>query len=140
MIKELKRAPVDTSLTDYVVSLAVGQFRSADDYEARGEAMANDLADGVTPESVKQFRLAVLKLRNEPGLINQVYKYKDEVYETILPGYGKPSKDVTGGSFFVIGPEKQMVAYEVYLKSVEGASTTLYRLYPRDFWMVDDAK
>ena len=138
VIKELKRAPVDTSLTDYVISLAVGQFRSADDYEARGEAMANDLADGVPPESVRRFRLAVLKLRNQPGLINQVYKYKDEVYETILPGYGKPSKDVAGGSFFVIGPEKQMAAYEAYLKSVEGASTTLYRLYPRDFWLVNE--
>ena len=45
-------------------------------------------------------------------------------------------KDVAGSNYFVIGPEKQMTAYEAYLKSAEGADTKLYRLYPRDFWMV----
>jgi hypothetical protein len=44
-------------------------------------------------------------------------------------------KDIPGRNFFVIGPEKQMAAYEAYLKSVEGADTQLYRLYPRDFWL-----
>ncbi|SDD42246.1 Zn-dependent peptidase, M16 (insulinase) family [Mucilaginibacter pineti] len=136
VIDEIKKSPVDSSMTDYVVSLAVGRFRSADDYENRGEAMAADLVDGMTPDLIKQFRLAILKLRKEPGLVTEIYKRKDQVYETILPGYGKPSKDVAGGSFFVIGPEKQMVAYEAYLKSVNGADTKLFRLYPRDFWMV----
>lgn len=137
VIDEIKRSPVDTALTDYVVSGAVGAFRSAGDYEARGEAMANDLADSTPPELVKKFRLAILKLRKEPGLINKIYTYKDEVYETILPGYGKPAKDIAGGNYFVIGPEKQMQAYENYLKSADGAETILYRLYPRDFWMID---
>jgi hypothetical protein len=44
-------------------------------------------------------------------------------------------KDIAGRNFFVIGPEKQMAAYEAYLKSVEGADTQLHRLYPRDFWL-----
>lgn len=136
IIDEIKKSPEDSSLLDYVVSLAVGGFRSASDYEIRGEAMANDLVDGITPDVVKAFRLAILRLRKQPGLIDQVYKYKDEVYEKILPGYGISSKDVTGGNFFVIGPEKQMQPYEAYLKSVDGNDTKLYRLYPRDFWMV----
>jgi hypothetical protein len=38
--------------------------------------------------------------------------------------------------YFVIGPERQLDLYEAYLKSVEGADGRLYRLYPRDFWMV----
>jgi len=54
-----------------------------------------------------------------------------------LPGYGKSVKNVPGGIYFVIGPEKQMQAYEAYLKSVDGANTTLFRLYPRDFWMME---
>ncbi|WP_295798954.1 hypothetical protein [Mucilaginibacter sp.] len=137
VIDEIKRSPVDTGIMDYIVSGAVGGFRSAGDYETRGEAMANDLADGNLPENIKTFRLAILKLRKEPGIINKIYGYKDEVYQIILPGYGKPSKDLPGGNYFVIGPEKQMQAYETYLKSVDGAETTLYRLYPRDFWMVD---
>jgi Zn-dependent M16 (insulinase) family peptidase len=135
VINEIRHSPVDTTMLDYVVSLGVGAFRSADDYESRGEAMAVDLTDGTPPEIVRTFRKAVLGLRKEPGLIYEIYKYKDTVYEKILPGYGIPSKDVPGGSFFVIGPEKQMVAYEAYLKSVNGADTKLYRLYPRDFWM-----
>jgi hypothetical protein len=138
VIDEIKRSPVDTTMTDYVVSLAVGAFRSADDYEVRGEAMASDLADGRTPEMVSQYRKAILKLRNEPGLIYKIYGYKDGVYETILPGYGKSVKNVPGGIYFVIGPEKQMKAYETYLKSVDGADTTLFRLYPRDFWMANE--
>jgi len=138
VIDEIKRSPIDTSLLDYTISLAVGSFRSADDYENRGIAMANDLQDGYTPELVKNFRLAILKLRNKPGVIYDIYKNKDAVYETILPGYGTPSKDVVGGKYFVIGPEKQMAAYEAYLKSVDGNDTKLYRLYPRDFWMMHD--
>jgi Zn-dependent M16 (insulinase) family peptidase len=137
VIDEVKKAPVDTAITDYVVSLAVGYVRAADDYEARGKAMAANLVDGVTPDLIKRYRLAILKLRKEPGLVNQIYKYKDQVYEMILPGYGKPSKDVPGGSYFVIGPEKQMTAYEAYLKSTNGNDAKLIRLYPRDFWMVE---
>ncbi|HEY2350751.1 MAG TPA: hypothetical protein VGH64_17145 [Puia sp.] len=136
VIDNIKNSPVDTTILDYLISLSVGNFRSADDYESRGEAMAADLTDGRTPELIRNFRQSVLRLRKEPGLINKIYEYKDGVYETILPGYGKPSKDVAGGMFFVIGPEKQMAAYEAYLKSTNGADTKLYRLYPRDYWMV----
>ena len=45
------------------------------------------------------------------------------------------SADVADGSFMVIGPDKQLDAWESYLKSTEGASAKLYRLYGRDFWM-----
>ncbi len=87
---------------------------------------------------VRQYRLAILKLRKEPGLINQIYKQKDEVYGRLFPGYNIPSKEVSGGVYFVIGPEKQMAAYESYLKaSVNGPDIKLFRLYPGDFWMVE---
>ena len=59
-----------------------------------------------------------------------------EQLQTTLPKGTKLECSVTHGrNFFVIGPEKQMAAYEAYLKSVEGADTQLYRLYPRDFWL-----
>lgn len=136
VIDEIKKSPKDSTMLDYVVSLAVGGFISANDYEIRGEAIADELVDEEAPNVVKNFRLAILKLRKKQGLIDDIYKYKDDVYQKILPGYGEPSKDVKGGNFFVIGPERQMVAYEAYLKSVDGNDTELYRLYPRDFWMV----
>jgi Zn-dependent M16 (insulinase) family peptidase len=137
VINEIKHSPVDTLMLDYVISLAVGNFRSANDYESRGEAMAADLTDGIQPEMVRTFRKSILSLRKEPGLIYVIYKEKDTVYEKILPGYGIPSRDVGGGCFFVIGPEKQMASYEAYLRSTNGQDTKLYRLYPRDFWMVE---
>ena len=132
-IAEVKR-PMDSPLNEYVIALAFNS-RAASPYEARGEAMASNMADGITPELVANFRRAVLETRKMPVLSAELYKRKDKVYERVFPGYGAKGKDISGANYFVIGPEKQMAAYEAYLKSVEGADTQLYRLYPRDFWM-----
>jgi Zn-dependent M16 (insulinase) family peptidase len=137
VIDEIKRSPRDTSMKNYIISLAMSPTRAASDYEVRGEAMAADLEDGLTPASVRTFRKALLKVRNDGNLLDEVYKRKDEVYSTILPGYGTSPKQVKNGIYFVIGPEKQMAVYESYLRSVDGNGTNLYRLYPRDYWMVD---
>jgi len=130
---EVKR-PLDTPLAEYVIALTFNS-RAASPYEARGEAMASNMADGFTPDVVSRFRRAILEARKIPDLSAELYKRKDKVYERVFPGYGMKGKDVAGSNYFVIGPEKQMTAYEAYLKSVEGADTKLYRLYPRDFWM-----
>jgi hypothetical protein len=53
----------------------------------------------------------------------------------VLPGMGVQAKDVSGGVFFTIGPEKQLAAYEEYLKHAEGPQSRVWRLYPRDFWL-----
>ncbi len=135
VIDEIKRSPVDSGLGEYIIAGAFSAIRSANDYESRGEAMAADLTDGYAPEVTRRFRTAILELRKMPNLIEEVYKRKDLVYEKILPGYGIKSKDVEGGLFYVIGNEKQMTAYEAYLKSVNGADTKLYRIYPRDYWV-----
>jgi Zn-dependent M16 (insulinase) family peptidase len=131
---EVKR-PLDTPLAEYVVALAFNS-RAASPYEARGEAMAANMADGITPDVVANFRRAILETRKMPDLSAELFKRKDKVYERVFPGYGVRGKDVAGSNYFVIGPEKQMAAYEAYLRSAEGADTKLYRLYPRDFWMV----
>ena len=97
--------------------------------------MAADIADGMTAEVVSRFRRAVLELRKNPKLADELYKRMDQTYAQVLPGYGVKAKDVAGGIFFVIGPEKQFSVYEEYLKTVEGADTRVFRLYPRDFWL-----
>jgi hypothetical protein len=97
--------------------------------------MASNMADGITPEVVARFRRAILEARKIPNLLAELYRRKDMVYERVFPGYGMKGRDIAGRNFFVIGPEKQMTAYEAYLKSVDGADTQLYRLYPRDFWL-----
>jgi hypothetical protein len=35
----------------------------------------------------------------------------------------------------VIGNAKQLTAYQDYLHAAVGKTTTLYTLYPRDFWL-----
>ena len=132
-IGEVKR-PMSDQLAEYVIALTFSS-RASSPYEARGEAMASNMADGITPEVVSRFRRAILETRKIPDLSAQLYQRKDKVHERVFPGYGMKGKDIAGRNFFVIGAEKQMAAYEAYLKSVEGADTQLYRLYPRDFWL-----
>jgi hypothetical protein len=134
VIGEIKK-PMDKPLDDYVIS-QVFSSRAANPYESRGESMAADMANGQTPEVVAAFRKAVLEARKLPDLSKQLYARKDKVYERILPGYGAKAKDIAGGVFFTIGPEKQLTAYEAYLKNADGQDTKLHRLYPRDFWLV----
>jgi Zn-dependent M16 (insulinase) family peptidase len=135
VIEELKKAKPDPGLVEYAIAVAFSQFRSANPYESRGEQMANDIADGTPPETVRRFREALLALRNSPNLSDELFKRMPEVYGRILPGLGAKAADVKGGVFYVIGPEKQLTAYEQYLKTAEGADARLYRIYPRDYWI-----
>jgi hypothetical protein len=135
VIGELKKAEPDPALADYAIAGAFDGIRSAEPYEDRGEAMAADLADGLTPEVVSRFHQAILELRKRPDLAQELFRRMPKVYERVLPGMGIPTKQVPGGIYFVIGPEKQLQAYEAYLKQAEGPDTRLFRLYPRDFWV-----
>jgi hypothetical protein len=136
VIGELARARRDPSLVEYAVAQALGEFRSASSYEGRGEAMAADLVDGVTPERVRAFRKAVLELRAEPGLADALYDRMARVYGRVLPGFGVDPASVEGAIFYVVGPDKQFELYEAYLKSAVAPGAKLHRLYPRDYWIV----
>jgi hypothetical protein len=135
VIRELKNVQPDPALADYAIAGAFDGTRSALSFEERGEAMAEDLADGLTPEVVTRFHRAILDLRTRPDLADELFRRMPKVYERVLPGMGIHGKDVSGAVYFVIGPEKQLGAYEQYLKKVEGPDTRLFRLYPRDFWI-----
>ena len=70
-------------------------------------------------------RIGVAKLK-------ALFERKDRVYARMLPGYAKGS-EVPGGIYFVVGPDKQLDAWDAYLKESSGAR--LHRLYGRDFWV-----
>jgi Zn-dependent M16 (insulinase) family peptidase len=135
VIDELKKAKPDPGLVEYAIAVAFSQFRSASGYETRGEQMAADIADGTPPEAVRKFRQGLLDLRRTPNLSDELFKRMNTVYARILPGLGGKAASVEGGVFYVIGPEKQLTAYEQYLKTVEGADAKVYRIYPRDYWI-----
>jgi hypothetical protein len=135
VIDELRAAEPDPALVEYAVAQAFTGLRSAQTYETRGEAMAADLADGLTPDRVRTFRQATLALRGEPGLVDEVFGRMEDVYGRVLPGYGPASATVDGAVYLVIGPESQLRLWEEYLRAVEGEGAVLHRLYPRDFWI-----
>jgi len=140
VVDQLKNAPYDTSLADYAVSQAFASIRSGSTYESRGEDMAEDLADMLTPDVVRSFRTGIMKLRSKPGLYDELHKRMVSTYGEVLPAYGpscKESVEKSDAIYFVIGPEKQLSTYEEYLKSVEG-DVTLERIYPRDFWIISN--
>jgi Zn-dependent M16 (insulinase) family peptidase len=138
VIDELKKAKPDPGLVEYAIAVAFSQFRSASGYESRGESMANDIADGTPPDAVRKFRQGLLDLRKSPNLSEELFKRMNTVYARILPGLGAKASDVQGGVFYAIGPEKQLTAYEEYLKTVEGPGARLFRIYPRDYWIRAD--
>jgi len=125
----------DPGLGEYVMAQAFGESRASLTYEARAEGIAADLADGQPPEVVRRFRTAILALRGDPQLVDRLYERKDRVHGRLLPGYDAKGLDRSDGSFFVIGPDRQLHAWEQYLREVEGPGARLQRLYGRDFWM-----
>ena len=134
VIDTLKAEPRNTALAPYAVAQVFGESRAAGGYEDRAEAMAEDLADGQPPAQVRAFREAILKLASEATLGETLFDRKDKVLGRMLPGYNVKAAEVPGGIYFVIGPERQLDAWERYLKSAEGPETTLWRLFPRDYW------
>ena len=131
----IKDGQPDPALGEYVMAQAFGESRASLTYEARSEGIAADLADGQPPEMVRRFRSSILELRRDPRLVDKLYERKDRVHARLLPGYDAKGLDTANGSFFVIGPDKQLDAWEQYLQGVEGPGTRLQRLYGRDFWM-----
>jgi hypothetical protein len=131
----VKEGKLDRTLGDYVMASAFTETRASQTYEARAEGIAADLADGQPPEQVRAFRTALLDLRKDPKLVDKLYERKDRVHAGIVPGYDKKASEVADGSYMVIGPDKQLDAWEQYLKATEGDGAKLYRLYGRDFWM-----
>jgi Zn-dependent M16 (insulinase) family peptidase len=135
VVNELKNAPYDTSLGEYAIAKAFAAYRSGSSYEERGEAMAADLEDGVTPDAVRRFRQGVLALRDSHDLYGNLHSRMEFTYGEVLPGYGQKKADGSEAIYFIIGPEKQFRSYEEYLRSVEG-DVAVHRLYPRDYWLV----
>lgn len=140
VIDELKKAPRDVSLVDYAIAQVFGESHAAESFEARGEERANEATDDFIRQlgGVRVKRQAILDLRKIPDLSAKLYEAMDYVYGSVLPGYDKRFLDSTNGTYFVIGPERQMQLYEAYLKESVSPDAVLYRLYPRDFWMVGE--
>ncbi len=132
VVDQLKHAKADPNIARYAIAKAFDS-RIAAGYESRAFAMADDLVDGLTPEVVSGFRKAVLAQTDRPDLAQQLFQRLPAVYGKVMPGFGKPSAE--SPTNFVIGPAKQLDAYQDYLRAVVDKKAVVHRLYPRDFWI-----
>jgi len=136
VVEYLKAARPDPTLVEYAIAQSFTGTRAANSYESRGEAMSQNLADGLTPAIVSRFHKQILELRTlGPALVEELTKRKNTLPARVLPGLSAGTATTAGTVLFVIGPEKQFASWEQYLASVEGQTTTVARLYPRDFWL-----
>ncbi|MCK4303392.1 MAG: hypothetical protein KAY24_04075 [Candidatus Eisenbacteria sp.] len=131
---------------DYALANSFGDYRGGDTYISRGRAMADDYADGVTPERVADFKEGLLRLRRKwqqsseasgcsprkSGILQQIRSRIPSVLGPVLAGYGHAATEDRGAIHFMIAPEFQIRAFEEFLETREPGSR-LVRLYPRDF-------
>ena len=82
------------------------------------------------------FRKGILALRDKPGFYDTLQNLMKPTYGKVLPGYGPEIRSVPNAISFVIGPDKQLDSYQDYLKRFEADDAKLYRIYPRDYWIV----
>lgn len=136
VVNELKHAADNSRLVDYAIAQVFKYNRAASPYEMRGKAMAADLADGITPDKVRTYRSQVLQIRNIPDLYNKMKKRMPTSYGPVMIGYGPRLRAGDNNVFFIIGPEEQFESLQVLIGQTEG-ERTVYRLYPRDFWLTD---
>lgn len=134
VVNQLRNADPVPGLTDYAIAQVFGNSRAPSRYERRGEEMAANLADNITPEVVKTFRQKVLAQKDRKDLYKELESRMETVYGSALIGYGPPLAESEDGIFFLIGPESQFKSLENYIETTEGKQT-IYRLYPRDFWL-----
>lgn len=135
VVNILNEAEDNSQLVDYATALVFNPSRAPSRYESRGLAMAADLVDDRPPEMVAAFRQKVLDLKGQEGLYEQLKSRMQETYGPVLIGYGPPLSESKDGNFFLIGPEPQFESLEELISTTEGPEP-VYRLYPRDFWLV----
>ncbi len=131
VIAQLAAAKPDPNVARYAVAGAFDS-RVAERYEDRAMAMSADLADSIDPAAVKAYRQKILALAKRADLTTMLYARMVKVYAHVLPGLGAIDRSATN---FVIGPDKQLDAYQQYLTATVGNTALLHRLYPRDFWV-----
>src|SRR5204863_6532604 len=100
LVDVIKNSQQDDALGEYAIAQAFEASRASPVHEERARSIAADLADNVTPQLVRNFRSALLKLRNE-GLAAKLYERKDRVFARILPGYEANGRDPESRSFVI---------------------------------------
>ena len=121
----------DSSLVDYALQKTFPLPRSMSTFADRGRGIARDIRDGNDPATVRRFYQSILKLRNQPDLLQ-------EITEAVLPSISpvlvdsrfREQQREARSLFFFVGPEKLLADTKTRLHLPR-----LLRVYPSDFWI-----
>jgi hypothetical protein len=121
----------DLNPVDYVLSQIFAFSREMNTFSERGRALAQDVRDGNSPEKIRLFSEAILRLRQEPDLQSQVLGARITAICAVLLRDDCKIQQKTGRSlFFFVGSEKVLADAEKRL-----SIPTLFRVWPSDFWL-----
>ncbi len=139
VVDELDQADFESTLVPYTIAQAFRINRAGDRYESRGYDMAADIADGITPDSVRSFRTRILELDTSKDLTTELRSRMKSVNGKVLPGLDTQSAVSPETHYFVIGSPSQLDSFDGYLDNVNDG-LRIHRLYPRDFWLPESGK
>jgi hypothetical protein len=121
----------DPYLVDYALRQLFSLPRSIYTFSIRERAFAQEMRDGNTPEKVRRFYEALLKLRHDPALLSQLTAGgKDSLCGILLEEKCGIEQRVNHSLFFFVGSEKILSDTERRL-----GGTKLLRIWPSDYWL-----
>jgi Zn-dependent M16 (insulinase) family peptidase len=130
----LQSVKLNPDWLDYAIAQEFNGARPTLTYERRGEIMAADITDGMTPEFICRYRKSYLELRDKPNLFKTLSERMKRVYGSVIPGFDSESSSYSTGIRFIFGPESQFSSLESYLTETD-TDQTIVRLFPADFWV-----
>lgn len=121
----------DPFLVDYALEHTFAVPRSMSTFAERGRAIARDLRDGNDPDKVRRFSEGILKLREDPNLLNELTHGAMEADSPVLidPAFVQQQR-AARTVFMFVGPQRILADAEKGILVPK-----LFRLYSSDFWL-----
>jgi hypothetical protein len=121
----------DPLLVDYALRQSFPDPRATWTPAQRGWAIARDIRDGNTPQKVRRFSEAILRLRREPNLLSQLTREaRNSIGSLLLSEDCRAQQSTSQSVFFLIGSEKILSDIEHRLPMPR-----LLRVWPGDYWI-----
>lgn len=120
----------DPYLVDYAFRQSFSVPRSIYSFSIRERVLAQEIRDGNTPEKARRFNSALLKLRNEPHLLEEMtHTAHLALCGILLEDSCKARQSDLHSLFFFVSSERALSSAENH-----PPIPTLLRVWPSDYW------
>ena len=121
----------ENAYIDYALAQTFNFSRLGQTWAERADAMARDLAEGLTPAQMQRFSQRLLELRRAPQLLERIRQALPRLVARLTPGEGNLAIQSDAQSiFFVIAPERQLAEL-----ADETQRRPWARVWSSDFWL-----